>query len=94
MRSFKTLVVIRRRYNNLSNEFKHIVNEKGKSTFHRFPSLIPESLYDYSYNTDIAREIFFLETWRDIKNYTDFPSLYRVIRISGVLSQLYIEKSK
>lgn len=78
----------------MSLEFQHIINENGKSTFHRFPKLIPEHLYDYSYNTNIAREIFFIETWRDIKNYTEFPSLYRAIRISGVLRQLFLEKRK
>lgn len=78
----------------MSIEFQHITNENGVSIIHRFPKLIPDNLYDYSYNTNIAREIFFLETWRDIKNYIEYPSLYRAIRISGVLRQLYLEKRK
>lgn len=78
----------------MSIEFQHITNENEKSVIHRFPKLIPDNLFDYSYNTNIAREIFFLETWRDIKNYLQYPSLYRAIRISGVLRQLYLEKRK
>lgn len=78
----------------MSKEFIYIVNGKEKSTFHRFDRLIPEKLYDYSYNTNIAREIFFIETWRDIRDYIKNPTVYRAIRISGVLRQLFIERRK
>lgn len=78
----------------MSKEFIYIANGKGESTFHRFDTLIPEKLYDYSYKTNIAREIFFIETWRDIRDYIKNPSVYRAIRISGVLRQLFIERRK
>lgn len=68
------------------------MNEKGNSKIHNFPNLIPESLYNSTYNSSIAREIFFIETWRDIRDSLQKPTMYRAIRISAVLRQLYIER--
>lgn len=67
--------------------------EKDKIMLHRFNTLVPADLYGKFYDSRISREIFFIDAYRDLRTKIKNGKFYDLIRASGILRQLLLDKN-